>query len=214
MKNLLLIIILITALFASFARTVYSQVLSPEQKKHMSEELESDLKGLDLVRRLQNQALILCSQENYSEAAEKLKKALEIVQRESGPYSRKVIQIMSNIAEMHEKEGKYNEAIEYYKKLLEIEKNISGSESRAVAGDLWSLSDLYWEMDNYSQVELCRKEALSIYEKILNPDAYPDSSTLEACYNGMAGFYRSIGRSNDAKEFEERVNKMRLKQRQ
>jgi len=212
-KNLPLIVILITGLVVPLVRTAYSQVLTPEQKKRLAGELEGELKGLDLAERLKGQATMLFLQGDYLGAVEKLKQALNIIQKASGPYSSEASVIMQHISEAYKESGRYDLAIKYCTDVVGINKKIHGPNSRAVAGALSHLSDLYRGTDNDTQAERYKKEALAIYERILDPNTPSDRSYLEAHYNSMAIFYRSRGRINDAEEFEERAKKVRLNQK-
>ncbi len=92
---------------------------------------------------------------------------------------------------------------------MAIDEKALGPNHPDVAGDLNNLAVLYYTQGQYAQAEPLFKRALAIDEKALGPN-HPDVATdLE----NLAALYRVTKRDAEAETMEQRVARIRARQR-
>ena len=139
-------------------------------------------------------------EKNYSEAEKQFKAALTEAEQLS-PDDWRLIQTLSNLAEVYRFQSKYSQATRYFQRLVEIDEKKFGREHPNVAAHLNNLAGNYRAQGMLAEAEPLYKRALDIWEKNLGPD---NSLTLFALKN-YVDLLQEMGRGGEAESYQSRL---------
>jgi tetratricopeptide (TPR) repeat protein len=135
---------------------------------------------------LNNLAVVLDAQAQYSEAEPLHRRALAIDEKTLGPDHPDVARDLNNLALLYKIQGKYGEAEPLYKRALTIDEQALGPNHPDVATKLNNLAALYDNQGKYGEAEPLYKRALTIDEQALGPN----HTNVARDLNNLALLYR------------------------
>src|SRR5262249_53157240 len=113
---------------------------------------------------------------DYERAKQRLKQALAIDEKISGPDNRGLVPALNNLAEGCRLSRNFTEAQPLYLRAIKILEEASPNSS--VLGVMYTnLGKMYQEQGDYAQAESTLKHAMEIYEKALDPN-HPSRGNL------------------------------------
>lgn len=163
----------------------------------------------DVAQALDRLARLYQNQGKFAEAEPLIKRAMAIDEKALGKAYWKdhyaVARDLNTLADLYRDQCKYAEAEPLYKRSLEISEKILGP--HAVALTLHNLALLYQDQGKYAEAEQLYKQALGIAERTLGSE-HPQVANIR---ENMIGFYKKIGKKEEAEKLEERARKTRSK---
>lgn len=156
----------------------------------MSESIEQQIDRLNQI------AVKLYRQSDYSQAVIFAKQALELTQRLRGDNHIDVATRFNNLAQIYKVQGHYSEAEPLLKRALAL-LSLLENEHRRVALSWNNLANLYREQGRYSEAEPLLKQALNLLQHQLG-DEHQDVALIK---NNLAELYRKQGRYGEAELF-------------
>ena len=144
-------------------------------------------------------------EKNYSEAEKQFKAALTEAEKFSTDDWR-LIQTLSNMAEVFRFQSKYSQATRYFQRLVEIDEKKFGRDHPNVAAHLNNLAGNYRAQGMLAEAEPLYKRALDIWEKNLGPD---NSLVLFALKN-YVDLLHQMGRDAEVRSYQSRLKASQL----
>jgi len=160
--------------------------------------IQSELADEPLVRArlLITIAKIFSRLDRHDRAQPMLETALAIREREYGPSSLEVGEVIDGIAYLREERGDLRGAQVMLRRALETYRAQGADEERRVADVLGRLSYIALDQGDYPNSEELQLEALEIRERLLGPRHGDVSNSL----NGLGTIYARTGRKLEARE--------------
>lgn len=143
---------------------------------------------------LNEQAIELYQQGQYSEAESLFLQSLEIHREQLGESHPEVASNFNNLAELYRVQGRYSEAEPLLRQALEIYQEQLGETDPNVAASLHNLASLYRAQGLYSEAEPLYLQALEIVREQLG-EAHPN---VASSLNDLALLYGDQGRYSEA----------------
>ncbi|MGB5637214.1 MAG: CHAT domain-containing protein [Waterburya sp.] len=166
-----------------------------QESNPMNSELGvSQQREAERANRLNQQAIELTLQGQYSEATTLLEEALKIIKRLYPQDHPDVATSLNNLALLYDSQGRYGEAEPLYTDALAMRKRLFPDDHPDVANSLSNLAELYYSQGRYGEAEPLHKEALAM-NKRLYPQDHPDVANS---LNNLAELYRAQGRYGEA----------------
>jgi TonB family protein len=173
---------------------------SPRQTAPENQEL---LKASELSK----QVVQLYSENNYKEALEPAKQALEIREKILGKEDQLVGDALSNLGAVYMGLRRYSEAEPCYRRALEINEKTHGPEALVLAPLLDNLGWLNFANGSSARAEQLLNRSLSIREKA----AGPNSQEVSASLYSLARFYERTEKYSRSVEYYKRVTELKEK---
>ncbi|HEY7680841.1 MAG TPA: tetratricopeptide repeat protein [Terriglobia bacterium] len=143
--------------FSTISRGEEFVLLLPQQ------EALRRLSGLPQTPGMLNKLAVLYHSQKKFEAAERLyKKALKLIDKESGAHRGEEATILNNLGRLYHDENRGAEAEAMYKRSLAIVEKVFGASHAKVARRLRNLADLYRSKDRDAEAEALLKRAKAI----------------------------------------------------
>ncbi len=155
----------------------------------------------DELRSLNSEIIRLTEVGKYEEATEAAKQLLTITEKKVGPNQLSLSTPLSNLANLHVKQGKLTEAEPLYKRALSILEPLFPDGHPDIAECLSSLASLYDDQSRLTEAEPLYKRALEMREKAL-PAGHPD---IALSLNNLGSLYISQGRLTEAEPLYKRA---------
>jgi tetratricopeptide (TPR) repeat protein len=155
----------------------------------------------DVVKALNNLALVYRAQGRYEEAEPLFQRALAIAEKALGPEHPNLGGGLSNLATLYRAQGRDEEAEPLLQRALAVTEKALGSEHPNVGTFLNNLAALYDAQGRYEEAEPLYQQALAIGEKTLGPE-HPD---LGIRLNNLAALYDAQGRYEEAEPLLQRA---------
>ncbi|MFQ5918337.1 MAG: tetratricopeptide repeat protein [Candidatus Binatia bacterium] len=140
----------------------------------------------------------------YSEAETTYLAQLKKAKEDFGPEDPHVVRPMRNLAILYRNQGKYTAAEPLLHRSLAIMEK-ADPENIEISAILEQLAEICQVQGRYEASELILLRSLAIRERVLGPDHPSVTPLLEQ----IAMLYRKIGRTRDARMFEERAKLVR-----
>jgi len=141
------------------------------------------------------------NRENYKEAEQLYKRALEINGKVFGQEDSNVANILIGLASLYHSQGHYEKTEQLYKRALEINRKVFGQEHPNVANTFSALAELYRTQNNYDEAEQLFKQSLAICKKVFGQE----HSTVANSFEGLANLYHDQAKYDLAKQSYERA---------
>lgn len=175
-----------------------------EHKNHNSVPAQSaNVSEHDSVSRLLALAREKESQNALDDADALMDGAVALCEKLGGAQSQELPDLLTIQADMLYTQEKFIKAEKLYLKALDLRHQALGNEHHDVAASLENLANLYDTRNNYAEAEHYYFWSLKIREKLSGPN-HP--LTNETCTK-LAWVYRAQGKTDLAKEMDERVSK-------
>jgi len=120
----------------------------------------------NLAKSFENIGVAYYYLQNFDQAMEYLKKALNIFIRKKDTAPLDLANIYNNLGALLEKQGKLDGAIHFLGKSLDIYTGTKGEKDVNTAKALINLGSLYFKQGNYRNAEDCFEEGVSIYQSL------------------------------------------------
>lgn len=148
---------------------------TPEQNARniidLSAKREQKPKDVDLARQLcavlNNQAALLFTQSNISDAKHYLDRAIEIEKNVLTTSDPEYATSLSNLAYYYSQRGDKAQAEHFYKQALDIRQRVLGSDDPKVGRSLRNLGDFYWKQGDIPRAQELMKQSAQVYRKQL-----------------------------------------------
>ena len=159
-----------------------------ELKKSLGDE------HLDVIKSLNNLALLYNNQGRYEEAEPLYLETLELRKKLSGPENLDVANTLNHLATLYENQGRYEEAESLFLEALEVCTKLLGREHLDVTSILNNLAHLYENQGRFKEAETLYLETLEVCKKLLGTEHLDVASIL----HNLAHLYENQGRYEDA----------------
>lgn len=133
----------------------------------------------------------------YEKAQLILENALEIEEKNRGPESYQVVNILGNLGLVLRNQGKLKEARPILERVLSITENNRGPKDKETAIAINNLASLYSDLSNYDESLRLFERELSINKEVYGPDHAETAKTILR----MAGVLDNLGKHEKAKEY-------------
>jgi tetratricopeptide (TPR) repeat protein len=156
---------------------------------------------------LNNLAVLYRLSGRYEQAEPLFARSLQIREHSLGPEHPATATALSNLAFLARLQGQYERSLQFYERALQIREQAFGPEHPNTTITCLNLGELYQEMGANEQAERALQRALLTHEQALGSEHPRVGSILEI----YIGFLQHLGRDEEARHFEQRVQAMRVR---